>query len=91
MQAARHSQSLGADGVEVHSAHGYLLDQFLWGQTNVRQDEYGGAWFRRGVEEERGRGLGRQCCRARAFATFEETSLWSPCMCVRYPGWYDVL
>jgi 2,4-dienoyl-CoA reductase-like NADH-dependent reductase (Old Yellow Enzyme family) len=43
VQAARHAQSLGADGVEVHSAHGYLLDQFLWGQTNVRQDEYGGA------------------------------------------------
>jgi 2,4-dienoyl-CoA reductase-like NADH-dependent reductase (Old Yellow Enzyme family) len=46
VQAARHAQSLGADGVEVHSAHGYLLDQFLWGQTNVRQ-------------EECGRGLGR--------------------------------
>jgi 2,4-dienoyl-CoA reductase-like NADH-dependent reductase (Old Yellow Enzyme family) len=41
-QAARHAQDLGADGVEVHSAHGYLLDQFLWAETNRREDEYGG-------------------------------------------------
>ena len=32
----------GADGVEFHSAHGYLLDQFLWAETNVREDSYGG-------------------------------------------------
>jgi len=42
VQAARHAQALGADGVEVHSAHGYLLDQFLWSETNLRDDEYGG-------------------------------------------------
>jgi len=41
--AAQQAQWLGADGVEVHSAHGYLLDQFLWAQTNRREDEYGGA------------------------------------------------
>jgi 2,4-dienoyl-CoA reductase-like NADH-dependent reductase (Old Yellow Enzyme family) len=41
--AAQQAQLLGADGVEVHSAHGYLLDQFLWAQTNRREDEYGGA------------------------------------------------
>jgi 2,4-dienoyl-CoA reductase-like NADH-dependent reductase (Old Yellow Enzyme family) len=40
--AAEQAQRLGADGVEVHSAHGYLLDQFLWAQTNQREDEYGG-------------------------------------------------
>jgi len=33
----------GADGVEVHCAHGFLLDQFLWHETNVREDGYGGA------------------------------------------------
>jgi 2,4-dienoyl-CoA reductase-like NADH-dependent reductase (Old Yellow Enzyme family) len=42
VQAAEHAQRLGANGVEVHSAHGYLLDQFLWRETNRREDEYGG-------------------------------------------------
>jgi 2,4-dienoyl-CoA reductase-like NADH-dependent reductase (Old Yellow Enzyme family) len=42
VRAALHAQSLDADGVEVHSAHGYLLDQFLWSETNQRKDEYGG-------------------------------------------------
>jgi 2,4-dienoyl-CoA reductase-like NADH-dependent reductase (Old Yellow Enzyme family) len=42
VEAARHAQTLGFDGVEVHSAHGYLLDQFLWAETNRREDEYGG-------------------------------------------------
>jgi 2,4-dienoyl-CoA reductase-like NADH-dependent reductase (Old Yellow Enzyme family) len=32
----------GADGVEVHACHGYLLDQFLWSETNRRSDGYGG-------------------------------------------------
>jgi len=40
--AAQQAQSVGADGVEVHSAHGYLLDQFLWAETNRREDEFGG-------------------------------------------------
>jgi 2,4-dienoyl-CoA reductase-like NADH-dependent reductase (Old Yellow Enzyme family) len=42
VRAAEQAQTLGADGIEVHAAHGYLLDQFLWSQTNVRDDEYGG-------------------------------------------------
>ncbi len=42
VQAALLAKGLGADGVEVHGAHGYLLDQFLWAETNVRTDGYGG-------------------------------------------------
>jgi 2,4-dienoyl-CoA reductase-like NADH-dependent reductase (Old Yellow Enzyme family) len=40
---ARDAQALGFDGVEVHGAHGYLLDEFLWSGTNHRDDAYGGS------------------------------------------------
>ena len=33
---------IGACGIEVHACHGYLLDQFLWAETNRRTDGYGG-------------------------------------------------
>jgi 2,4-dienoyl-CoA reductase-like NADH-dependent reductase (Old Yellow Enzyme family) len=36
------ARDIGAAGVEVHCAHGYLLDQFLWHGSNVREDGYGG-------------------------------------------------
>ena len=41
-EAARAAQDLGFDGVEVHGAHGYLIDQFLWSALNQRDDGYGG-------------------------------------------------
>lgn len=40
--AARAAQDAGFDGVEVHSANGYLLDQFITRYTNQRSDQYGG-------------------------------------------------
>ncbi|MFI7006523.1 NADH:flavin oxidoreductase [Streptomyces sp. NPDC050145] len=41
-EAAAAAERIGFDGVELHGAHGYLLDQFLWAGTNRRSDAYGG-------------------------------------------------
>lgn len=40
--AAVSARELGFDGVELHGAHGYLIDQFLWAPLNLRSDNYGG-------------------------------------------------
>lgn len=42
VRSALVAQNVGACGVEVHAAHGYFLDQFLWHGSNVRDDGYGG-------------------------------------------------
>jgi 2,4-dienoyl-CoA reductase-like NADH-dependent reductase (Old Yellow Enzyme family) len=42
-QGAAHALEAGFDGVEIHGANGYLLDQFLQDSTNQRQDAYGGS------------------------------------------------
>ena len=41
-QDAKWCEEIGFDGVEIHGAHGYLIDNFLWSGTNKRQDKYGG-------------------------------------------------
>jgi 2,4-dienoyl-CoA reductase-like NADH-dependent reductase (Old Yellow Enzyme family) len=41
--AARNAREAGFDAVEIHGAHGYLLDEFFWEKTNLRTDEYGGS------------------------------------------------
>ncbi|MBW8897226.1 MAG: NADH:flavin oxidoreductase/NADH oxidase [Massilia sp.] len=43
VDAARRSLALGLDAIEIHSAHGYLLHQFLSPLANRRDDEYGGS------------------------------------------------
>ena len=42
-QGAKNAKAAGFDGVEVHGANGYLLDQFLEDGTNERKDRYGGS------------------------------------------------
>jgi N-ethylmaleimide reductase len=43
VRAARNAQRAGFEGVEIHGANGYLLDQFINSRTNHRSDRYGGA------------------------------------------------
>lgn len=42
-EGARTAMAIGCDGINVHGAHGYLIDEFLWSRLNRRSDGYGGS------------------------------------------------
>ena len=46
-KAAGAAQEIGFDAVEIHGAHGYLIDQFFWEGANQRDDSWGGDFVRR--------------------------------------------
>lgn len=41
-QCAANAKEIGFDGIALHGGHGYLIDTFLWGETNTRHDRWGG-------------------------------------------------
>ena len=45
--AARNAKEIGFDAIEIHGAHGYLVDNFLWESLNQRDDKYGGSRAKR--------------------------------------------
>lgn len=46
-QAAVDAVKIGFDAIELHGAHGYLIDNFFWEGTNIREDNYGGSLTKR--------------------------------------------
>jgi 2,4-dienoyl-CoA reductase-like NADH-dependent reductase (Old Yellow Enzyme family) len=46
-RGAANAKALGFDAIEIHGAHGYLVDQFFWESVNQRTDEYGGSFENR--------------------------------------------
>jgi 2,4-dienoyl-CoA reductase-like NADH-dependent reductase (Old Yellow Enzyme family) len=43
-RAAKAAKDIGCDAVEIHGAHGYLVDGFFWDKTNLRDDRFGGSF-----------------------------------------------
>jgi len=72
-EGARDAKAIGCDAVELHCAHGYLPDQFLWEGTNQRADQYGGSM------ENRARFVVEiiKACRAEVGTEFPVIMRWS--------------
>lgn len=47
VRCAKNAIAVGFDGIALHGGHGYLIDQFLWAETNQRQDDWGGSRTKR--------------------------------------------
>ena len=47
IQAARNAMEAGFDGIELHCANGYLVNQFISAHSNIREDQYGGSLHNR--------------------------------------------
>src|SRR4030081_3910722 len=60
-RGAENAQRAGFDGVELHGANGYLLDEFLQDSTNKRTDEYGGSIEKSARLRREGVGAGGSC------------------------------
>lgn len=43
-RAAKAARDIGCDAIEIHGAHGYLVDGFFWDKTNLREDRFGGSF-----------------------------------------------
>lgn len=43
-RAAKSAKDIGCDAIEIHGAHGYLVDGFFWDKTNLRNDRFGGSF-----------------------------------------------
>ena len=85
VRAARRVQRAGGDGVELHGTHGYIIQQFLSPQSNLRKDEYGGSL------ENRMRflldiinGIRREC--GKDFPIIVRISVDEFCRCIGEPG-----
>jgi 2,4-dienoyl-CoA reductase-like NADH-dependent reductase (Old Yellow Enzyme family) len=46
-RSAANAKAVGFDGIAIHGAHGYMIDNFLWAETNLRDDRWGGDRRRR--------------------------------------------
>lgn len=92
-QAAKNAIAAGFDGVELHGANGYLIDQFTQDVVNKRTDEYGGSIANRSrfaveVTQAVAEAIGaeRVGLRLSPFTTFQGTGMQDP-----YPQFIDVI